>query len=209
MICRCLSILAIVAAIVTPARDLQSQVIRGRTEHTVCPTPFRPISGLTFHGGYVWAVTYHTFPYQMGFAQYSAFPDPATSDDGRATWYSPGASVECTNTWYLNPNGSVAYVDFRWHIISYRGNIQENTGSGCGGGGTETDPIYMTSYDPYAPDQEAVTVQDCGGGGGGGSGGGGGLTCWWEWMEIEISYNGGKTWETYWSGWGRVCNNEM
>jgi hypothetical protein len=199
------------AALATPLCSLASQAIRGRTEHTVCPSPFRPISGLTFHEGKAWSVTYHTFPYQYGFAQYSAVPSPAISDDGQAMWTNPGVYVECTNTWYLNPNGSIAYVDFRWHIISYRGQVTVNN-DGCesGGGG---DPIYMTSYDPYAPDENAVdaSVQSyCGGDGGGGGGGGGtggGVSCRWEWMEIEISYNGGLTWETYWSGWGQTCES--
>lgn len=209
MIGRYLSFVAALTAIAIPAAGLRGQVIRGPTEHTVCPTPFRPISGLTFHGGYAWAVTYHTFPYQMGFAQYSALPDPAISDDGRATWYNPGAYVECTNTWYYNPNGTVAYVDFRWHIVSYRGEIRDNPDSGCGGdsgnwGGT--DPIYITSYDPYAPEQvEDVSVQSCGGGKGGDGTGGGTMVCWSEWLEIEISYDGGKTWHPFWSGWGQVC----
>ena len=64
MIGRYLSILGALAAIAIPAGGLSGQVIRGPTEHTVCPTPFRPISGWTFHGGYAWAVTYHTFPFE-------------------------------------------------------------------------------------------------------------------------------------------------
>lgn len=56
MIGRYLYILAALAAIAIPASGLRGQVIRGHTEHTVCSTPFRPVSGLTFHGGYAWAV---------------------------------------------------------------------------------------------------------------------------------------------------------
>ena len=211
MIGRYLSIVAVLGAIVLPSGGLRGQPIRGPTEHTTCSSPVRPNSGWTYHGGYRWAVTWYTFPFQMGFAQYSASPNPAISDDGRATWYNPGAYVECTNTWYYNLDGSVAYVEFRWHVISYSGEIRENSDSGCGGdGGGDwggTDPIYITSYDPYAPEQEGdVSVQDCGGGGGGG--GGGTLVCWWEWMEIEISYDGGKTWHPFWSGWGQVCEHQ-
>lgn len=113
--------------------------------------------------------------------------------------------MECTNTFYFNPDRSIAFVEFRWHVISYSGDIRENADSGCGGGGGGTDPIYMNSYDPYAPEQaeDTASVQDCGGSGGGG--GGGELECWWEWMEIEISYDGGVTWQPFWSGLGQVC----
>lgn len=211
MTSRSLPVVASLTALVISTGGLEGQVIRGPTEHTTCPTPFRPFAGLTFHGGYAWAVTYHTFPYQFGFAQYSAIPDPAISDDGRATWSNPGAYVECTNTWWFNPDGSVNNVEFRWHIISYRGDIRENS-SECGGDGGDwggNDPIYVTSYDPYVAEQVgAGSVQDCGGGEDGGGADGSTLTCWWEWLEIEISYDGGKTWHPFWSGWGRVCQEQ-
>lgn len=202
--------LASLAALSLPAGGLGSQVIRGHTDHTMCPTPFRPIAGLTFHAGEAWDVTYHTFPYQYGFAQYSALPDPATSEDGQAIWTNPGAYVECTNTWFYNPNGSVAFVEFRWHVINYRGEVTANSG-GCEGNGGNTDPIYMMSYDPYVPvpadPAGEVSVLACGGGAGGSSGGGG-VTCRWEWMEIEISYDGGQTWQSFWSGSGQMCEQQ-
>ena len=31
------------------------------------------------------------------------------------------------------------------------------------------------------------------------------MTCWQEYMVIEISYDGGITWQEFWSGWGTVC----
>jgi hypothetical protein len=211
MIRRCFTIVAAWAALMSSADHLVAQVIRGHTEYTVCPTPFRPISGITSHAGKLWYVTYHTFPYQVGFAQYSALPSPAVSDDGKATWTDPGAYVECTNTWYFNPNGSVAFVDFRWHVVDYRGEVTY-TGSGAcetDGGG---DPVYITSYDPYAPVSDEhpgeVSLQGCDGSTGGNSGSGGGRSCWWEWMTVEVSYNGGLTWETLWSGWGQVCEQQ-
>jgi hypothetical protein len=208
MIRRCMPTLAAIAALVLSAYDVAAQATQGPTDLTTCSTPFRPPAGLTFHGGHAWNVVYHTFPFQFGYATYSALPDPAISDDGLATWSNPGANVECTLTWFYNPDGSVAYIKYNWHIISYRGTITENSGGGCeGGGGGFDDPIYITSYDPYASDPDHdVVVQDCGGGAGGG--GGGGLTCGWEWMEIEISYDGGQTWHHFWSGWGQVCEQE-
>jgi hypothetical protein len=186
---------------------LQAQLIEGHTEPTTCSRDFRPPT-LTFHEGYAWNVTFYTFPYQFGHARYSALPSPAISVDGSATWTDPGAYVECTITWYYNSYGRVESVKYNWHISSYTGTVTAN--GGCDGeGGEWTDPIYTTSYDPYLADQaiEDLTVQDCDGGGGGNPGGET-LTCWWEWMEIEISYDGGKTWHPFWSGLGQVCEQQ-
>lgn len=191
---------------------VRAQLIEGPTERTTCSDYFRPPAGLIFHEGYTWNVTFHTFPYQFGRAHYSALPSPAISDDGSATWTNPGVYVECTLTWYFNAYGRVETVKYNWHIISYSGTVAENRGCDGGGDGGGTDPIYITSYDPYAIDQAVAdpAVQDCSGGGGGGGGGAGGgtLTCWWELMEIEISYDGGKTWHPFWSGWGQVCEQQ-
>jgi hypothetical protein len=209
MIVRRISVLAALVGLAVPGRQLGAQAIQGPTELTICTTPFTPASVFTFHGGYAWYVTYYTFPFQFGHATFSALPDPVVSDDGAATWTGPGADVECTNTWYFNPNGSVAYVRYNWHIIRYRGTITVN--SGCSGdGGTISDPIFMNSYDPYAPEQagDAVTLQSCGGGSAGTGGGDADSACHWEWMEIEISYDGGQTWHPFWSGWGQVCESQ-
>jgi hypothetical protein len=212
MTARGMAVLAALAGLVLPTRDAAAQARQGPTELTTCSTPFRPPGGLTFHGGYAWNVTFHTFPYQFGYANFSAIPSPAISDDGSAKWTNPGAAVECTNTWFYNPDGSVAYVKYNWHIITYHGTISEIGGCDDGGGGHFRDPIYMESYDPYVdvPEVDAATLQDCAGGGDGddGDGGGGGMSCEWEWMEIEISYDGGLTWQPYWSGWGQVCQEQ-
>jgi hypothetical protein len=70
--------------------------------------------------------------------------------------------------------------------------------------------VYITSvgsaeYDPYDPDQIVSSDCETGGGDGGGGTGGGGLNCWDEYMVIEISYDDGQSWQVWWEGWGRVC----
>lgn len=101
-------------------------------------------------------------------------------------------------------------------VVSFEGTVWRvaSNDPGCGGGG---EPIYMESFDPYSPGVSEAEISsgapsaECGGGGGGGGdggGGGGGISCYWEWMEIEISRDGGQTWEHFWSGWGQVCENE-
>jgi hypothetical protein len=178
------------------------------SEPTVCPSPFRPISGLTFHEGEAWRVTWTTGPFQVGRAFYQGTPDPVLSQDGTSLWWNPSLLAECLNHWYQQPDGS-HYVIFNWHVVSYQGRVVSENCGGEGGGG---DPIYLGSYDPYAaagPEDELVIPLDCsGGGGGGGDGSGGGeedLTCHWEWIVIEASTDGGATWFEWWSGWATVC----
>ena len=38
-------------------------------------------------------------------------------------------------------------------------------------------------------------------------GGGGGYNCSWDYITIQISYDGGATWQDYWSGWAQVCES--
>lgn len=88
-------------------------------------------------------------------------------------------------------------------------------GDGCGGGGGEEDEWYaMESYDPYDP-HGPVPAPDgdlrlsCGGGGNGDGGMGfnpDDFTCSWEYLTIEVTRDGGVTWEHYWSGWAQVCD---
>lgn len=200
--------LNLVGALLLAPIGVQAQLIEGPTELTTCSTPFQPVSGLTFHEGYAWSVTFHALPHQFGHAHYIALPNPATSEDGSATWTNPGAYVECTVTWYYNAFGRAESVKYNWHIISYSGAVTEN--GDCDGGGGPSDPVYIMSYDPYLTDQaiDDPTVQNCDGGGGGGGADGARLTCRWEWMDIEISYDGGKTWHPFWSGWGQMCEQQ-
>jgi hypothetical protein len=99
-------------------------------------------------------------------------------------------------------------------VLSFEGTVWRNNsadgGAGCGGGGggAENDPIYATSYDPYAPDPENGALTPSCGGSGGGSGSGG-YSCAWDYITIEISYDGGATWQEYWSGWAQVCDSNM
>jgi hypothetical protein len=99
-------------------------------------------------------------------------------------------------------------------VITFEGTVWrtgEDDSGGCWGGGGGgyrfEDPIIMSSYDPYAAaaaGDEEVAIE-CGGGGG--DGGGGSSSCTSEWMEIEVSYDGGISWSTWWSGWGLICHN--
>lgn len=91
-------------------------------------------------------------------------------------------------------------------VLSFEGTVwrvgEDDCGEGDGG-----EWHYMESYDPYSPtpDEDAV-VPSCGGGTGGT---GGNYTCWWDYITLEISYDGGETWQYFWSGWAQVCDSDM
>lgn len=190
------------------ASGLSAQPTLRHIEATVCPSPYRPFSGLTFHEGETFEVTYYTYPEQIGYAEYVASPSPAYSDDRTAVWRNPGVLAECSIGWYYNPSGSFAYVEFLWHIVTYHGTVSQM--GDCG-----DDEIYTGAYDPYfvgTPTDTPVNgpCDDGGGpgGGGGGSGGGGAggqLVCHFETVQLEISYDGGVTWDIYWTGLVNVC----
>jgi hypothetical protein len=77
-------------------------------------------------------------------------------------------------------------------------------GEGCGTGGGGD--ITISSYNPYASaPAEGDVSTTCSGGGGDASDGGSGLSCTWEYLTIEITRDG-VTWETFWEGWGQVCD---
>jgi hypothetical protein len=90
-----------------------------------------------------------------------------------------------------------------------RNGINAGNGGGCVGGG---DWYYMESYDPYDPapaEGDAGVTASCGGGGGGAGFDPGNYSCSWDYITIEISYDGGKTWQHFWSGWAQVCEEHM
>lgn len=78
-----------------------------------------------------------------------------------------------------------------------------NAGDGCGGDGG--DDYFTESNAPPASAPDVVTATpSCGGGGEGGSESED-YTCEWTWVTFQISRDGGKTWEGWWSGWAQVC----
>ncbi len=83
-------------------------------------------------------------------------------------------------------------------------------GDGCGGGGGGGgDPMDQTSSFGIRPVGAPLMTETCDGGGGGtgGDGGGGGSDgCSTQYGKIEVSYDGGVTWETWWEGWYTECD---
>lgn len=90
-------------------------------------------------------------------------------------------------------------------VLSFEGTVwpaNSDSGGGCDGGAIK-EPVYMESDEPGAENGELTA--NCGGATGGNSGGG--YECSWDYITIEISYDGGATWQDYWSGWSQVCES--
>lgn len=154
-----------------------------------------------------------------------AFYDPApgqavpiVSEDGQARWYNPGMFLACYKLVTYRSNGTIEFARDVYQVQYIEGEIK-TCPSGGGGANPELDhEIYGSSYDPFDPvggDGGAASITDvlqseCAetGSGGGGSdtwAGPGGTTCRYEYLVLEISNDGGMTWDVLWTGWGTVC----
>lgn len=124
--------------------------------------------------------------------------------DERGEWTASGPVVAECRRGLLPGLGMIRLTD---HLGQLRRN-GINAGDGCGGAGGG-DYHYMESYDPYAPvpdDHESGMSTYCGAGDGGGSSfDPDDYSCEWDYITIEISRDGGQTWEVWWSGWAQVC----
>lgn len=192
-------VVALITSFVANERALGQRVFL-YSEPTICSTPFRPISGYTFHAGGQWSVTWNTMRGQFGSAAYAGYPNPVKSVDGQKIWENPTAYVECWVDWYIENGGEQAY--YRWHVLDYGGDVRDCTSSdSAGSSGRNGLPAEYDPYDPYDP----WGCSDPYEGGGGGQGEGGGAGCRVEYVFVDISYDGGNTWHTLWEGWASVC----
>jgi hypothetical protein len=168
------------------------------SEDTVCPTPFKPLERTTQRHFVHFDVTWTTPRGQWGIAFYTGHPNPVVSDDGKEIWYNPTATVQCQIHWYQLPYGHRDAI-FNWHVVEYGGTIKKMD-EVCGPGDSY---IYDPGYDPSEDGGEV-----CGGSGeddGGSGDSGSSANCHTEYLIVEVSYDGGRTWSTYWEGYGTVC----
>jgi len=181
-----------------------AQRVYAYTEPSPCTVFFQPNELVTHHAGARFEVEWYiNFP-QYGPVWYYGQPDPVISDDGTKKWTNPTVNVTCFTDWYyLYPTYNMD-ANFRWHINEYGGEV-----TSCGGGNAgPTNFTYAAedpSYDPYG-------TYDPGGGScqpgtTGSTSGGDGLVCHTEYIYIEISYDGGITWEGWWEGYATVCDS--
>jgi hypothetical protein len=194
-----------------------------------CPTTLRPrfdsYQPVAFQGKAFETYWQNTAGGPMGgpsYAWFSATPNPdPISTDGRARWRRARILVHCFATLLWGGNRT-----YHYHPIAYNGTL-ESTSTACSdpddppewGGGEYvttdpvTGPVPEDGTEPLTrlrrePAHEGAPpdtyMMDCGSSGGGGSGAGS-MSCRWEYMIIEISYDGGKTWHVWWEGWGQTC----
>jgi hypothetical protein len=194
-----------------------------------CPTSLRPrfnhYQGVVFRGKEFETHWQNMAGGALGgpsYAWFSATPDPnPLSIDGSARWRDARILVHC---FAIIGWGGTRY--YHYHPVAYNGTL-ESTQSACGTdpptwGGEDyvtsdpsvgvamdngAEPMTRLTRDPDRVGAPSITyLMDCGGAGGGDAGGPS-VTCQWEYMTVEISYDGGKTWSVWWEGWGQTCES--
>jgi hypothetical protein len=99
--------------------------------------------------------------------------------------------------------GLFGHDDFRTtYATGDNGACPEPEPDGCTDWDARDDFDYGDGGEEEGWDEE---TGGCGTGTGGGSTGGGGMECHVEWIELEISYDGGITWHPFWEGYANVC----
>jgi hypothetical protein len=101
-------------------------------------------------------------------------------------------------------------IAFNGHVLIAQSPIDAPVLIRSGGGQEGCGNEFQLVYDPYDPTGEGDDCDDGGGGSGGGggesgTGDGGPGNCRTEYVYIEVSYDGGKTWHGWWEGNATVC----
>lgn len=152
-------------------------------------------------GGYLFVTPWTLEAKFQGLTEgyYHASPDPNPKDIfKRVRWYGARIYVTCKQYVLRDLWGRERFGANIYDAIEGK---EEGTIRPCSSGSE------LLTYDPYNPDDcsdETPTYPEPGGGGGS-SGGGGDSSCHTEYIVIEISYDDGATWETYWAGYAQVC----
>lgn len=150
-----------------------------------------------------WRTTLWTFPLPSRNWYAPVGTSTLISTDGKARWEYPQIEVLC---WIYN---AMDILSRHYDPVRFSGTVKECGASGSGGDvSLTTSDIGMDpSYDPYDTyDPGGGSCEESGGSGGTGGGtGGGGSVCHTEAITIEISYDDGMTWETWWEGYATVC----
>lgn len=188
---------AIPAAAQAPA--YYGDMVIGETRDIPCPAT---LNDFEENGRYVWfdgrefSTAWRSVAWQFPLPSnnwYEATPDrDVVSVDGKITWNDARILVHCWIHRHL------------YGLTRHYDHIGSSGRSSC----TPHDRMWMwdENYDPYAAEEvqgDGVQIADlsCDSDGGGGGGGGSNPTC--TPMEIQTSYDGGKTWTAIYKG--NVC----
>lgn len=182
---------AAVALLICPAHAWAQRVFL-YSEPTVCSPSFKPYSGITYHAGGGFAITWYILSPAYGPVTYFGQPDPAISEDGTKKWTRPSANVTCYIDWYQLYPTTQRDASYRWHINFYGGQVTSCTVDGGGGGIQPALDIAPSRHTESEPGSSGA--QSCSGGGGGGGSGGGTFWCvdlWVPgqgWVELECVF---------------------
>lgn len=132
------------------------------------------------------------------------------SRDGMWEWHDGGATISC-NVLHILRFG--VHLDLMVYTVSDNwGPLVPVSDDECDSdGGGDPPPaeesIARQTTAPQINSQEVLaSTSSCGTSGGtSGGGGGDGETCTEEYGEIDISYDGGATWQVWWEGWYTEC----
>lgn len=119
---------------------------------------------------------------------------------GKYVWEDARVLVRCYQVRFPFP------FPFVYSVVVYEyGQVKTIMETGCNY--TLRPAPDETGYDPYSDgcDGTTMTTTTSGGDSGNSQVGGGSGNCTEEYIIVEISYDGGATWETFWEGWAMVC----
>ena len=123
-------------------------------------------------------------------------------------WSSPDGALAVSDSWQVTCESFLGLPTFRLEsFLPQNWQIRYTPSSG----GDDNQCIYQDMYDPSQPCGPGGTGGSgggSGGSGGSGSGGTGGVSgggCTQEYIYIEVSYDNGGTWSTWWEGMATVC----
>jgi hypothetical protein len=186
------------------ADSLRAQVVE--TFNINCPTGlntrFNDYQPVEHDGAYFWSEwmaevqTGYPLP---SYAWYRASPNSTLiSQDGGLRWYDARIQVHCFAT------RSLLATVLHYHQVGSTGRTEIIQCKSSGGSSTPIDPFqndpYNTEYDPYTSAGSYTDTSECTGNSPDGGG-----DCQQVFVTVEVSYDGGNTWETWWEGWATVC----
>lgn len=100
------------------------------------------------------------------------------------------ARGQCLYTWHARMSGIPALIAYL-HSPQFGATTPPPGGEGCGGGDDGGDAAELNAESSCPPTGVGSGQSH--------------LICTTVYLTIEISYDGGFTWETFWEGWGTEC----
>jgi uncharacterized membrane protein YgcG len=142
-------------------------------------------------------------------ATYDVIGNPVSADR-RWEWRQGGMTIRC-EIWHIRRGGVRMSLRTYTPLDTWGPIVPSN--DECHLDELRTNRSFSVALDDVLSMDPGYPCDPGGDGGGGGDpgdggGGSGGSGCTREYGVIEISYDGGLTWEVWWQGWYTLCNGE-